>query len=228
MSRTLRITHHGDEAQPVIVFDDFVPDPQSLVDDASFLGFAERGIHYPGIRAEVHASLVRRFLEGLDGVIAEVFGVPRYEVLEAWYSLVTKTPDGLAPIQRLPHFDGVEPGRLALLLYLRQEERGGTAFYRHRSTGFESIDAPRFEPFKAALEADIARHGAPGPGYIAGDTALYERIAFHEAKFNRAILYRGNTLHCADIPADLTLSRDPAVGRLTVNIFLMGVADSVL
>jgi Family of unknown function (DUF6445) len=224
MSRTLRVTHHGDEAQPVIVIDDFVPDPQALIDEASVLGFAERGIHYPGLRAEVHASLVRRFLGGLEGVIAEVFGVARYDVLEAWYSLVTKTPDRLAPIQRLPHFDGVEPGRLALLHFLGTQEKGGTAFYRHRTTGFESVDADRFDPFKAALEADIARHGAPEPGYIAGDTLLYQRIAFHEAKFNRAILYRGNTLHCADIPADLTLSLDPALGRLTINTFLMGSA----
>jgi Family of unknown function (DUF6445) len=213
---------HGDEAQPVVVIDEFAADPQSLIDDAGFLGFAERGIHYPGIRAEVHAALVRRLIFGLETIISEVFSNERFEVLEAWYSLVTKGPDALTPIQRLPHFDGVEPDRLALLLYLGQEEKGGTAFYRHRSTGFESIDTPRFEPFKMALEADIARHGAPGPGYIAGDTALYERIAFHQAKFNRAILYRGNTLHCADIPADLTLSPDPAVGRLTVNIFLMG------
>lgn len=219
--RIIEVTRCGRENRPVVVIENFVPDPQALIDDACRHDYGPRGAYYPGIRAPVPPALVRRFLDGLDAIIAEVFGITSGHVLETWYSLVTTPPSALAPIQRLPHVDGLEPGRLALLHFLGREEKGGTAFYRHRSSGCESVDAARFPTYKAQLEADVARSGLPQAGYIAGDTPIFERIAFHGARFNRAILYRGNTLHCADIPGGLNLSADPARGRLTVNTFLM-------
>jgi len=66
----------------------------------------------------------------------------------------------------------------------------------------------------------------PEPDYIAGDTPIFEQVARHEALFNRAILYRSNTLHCAAIPPGMVFSTDPASGRLTVNTFLKGVASA--
>jgi hypothetical protein len=219
--RIIEVTRCGRENQPVVVIDNFVPDPQALIDDACRHPFGAHGAYYPGIRAAVPPALVQRFIEGLDAIIAEVFGITSGHVLEAWYSLVTTPPTALAPIQRLPHYDGLEPGRLALLHFLGREEKGGTAFYRQRSSGYESVDASRYPVYKAQLETEVARGGLPQAGYIAGDTPIFERIALHAARFNRAILYRGNTLHCADIPGDLGLSADPARGRLTVNTFLM-------
>ena len=216
----VEVMHLGTERQPLLLLDDFVADPQALVEDACRRDYAVHGAYYPGVRAAVPAERVRGFLHGLDALIAEVFGIRRGQVLEAWYSLVTTPAARLAPIQRLPHFDGLEPGRLALLHYLGRSAIGGTAFYRQRSTGYESVDAARYPRYKAQLEADTARHGLPPAAYIAGDTPLFEHIARVEARYNRAILYRGNVLHCADIPADLHLSGDPARGRLTVNTFL--------
>ena len=78
--------------------------------------------------------------------------------------------------------------------------------------------APR--GFRAALDADLRRHGLPDAAYIAGDTPVFERLAVHAGRFNRAILYRSNTLHCADLPPDLSFDPDPVTGRLTVNTFL--------
>jgi Family of unknown function (DUF6445) len=51
---------------------------------------------------------------------------------------------------------------------------------------------------------------------------MFEQVAAFEGRYNRALLYPSNALHCANIPDDLTLSDDPEVGRLTVNTFLMG------
>ncbi|HVI97925.1 MAG TPA: DUF6445 family protein [Sphingomonas sp.] len=217
---SVSIVEQGHEREPVVVIDNFAPDPQRWIDDAAFLSFAPIGPHYPGIRAEVPPPMLADLLAPLDPLIAEVFGEPATEVLDAYYSLVTTPPHALAPIQRLPHFDGVERERLALLHFLARDERSGTAFYRHRSTGFETVDAGRLATYRAALDADLRREGLPGPDYIAGDTAIFEEIAVHQGRFNRAILYRSNTLHCARLPADLALSADPAAGRLTVNTFL--------
>ena len=47
-----------------------------------------------------------------------VFGVESVDILAHEYSLVTDNPEELQPLQRLPHFDGLNH-QLALLLYLR-------------------------------------------------------------------------------------------------------------
>ncbi len=120
----------------------------------------------------------------------------------------------------MPHFDGLEPDRIALLLYLDREERGGTAFYRQRSTGFESVDEARYDAYRAALDAGVAEYGLPSAAYIAGDTALFEQVHLVEGRFNRMIAYRGNTLHCAALGPSFAPVMDPAQGRLTLNLFL--------
>jgi Family of unknown function (DUF6445) len=220
---TLTIIKHGAEQQPLVVIDDFVAQPEQLRDDASMLGFKPIGPHYPGVRAEVPSALVARFTKDIQATLAEVFELNTpLDVIESYYSLVTTPPDALTPIQRLPHFDSVEPNRIALLHYITPNCRGGTAFFRHRATGYEVINQARLADYSAALESDIKSHGLPNAAYIAGDTKIYERVALYEAKFNRAIMYRGNTLHCADIPHGLDLSANPQIGRLTVNTFLRG------
>jgi hypothetical protein len=66
----------------------------------------------------------------------------------------------------------------------------------------------------------VRKYGLPDAGYIADDTPLYERIAVQPAVFNRAIVYAGNTLHCAYLPRAVALRTDPLAGRLTLNLFL--------
>lgn len=219
----IRIEHIGDERQPLIVIDDFVPDPHRLRAAAEPLDYRPMGRHYPGLRAEVAADDVDAFLEPVQQLIAETFGFREpARVISAGYSIVTTPPSALSPIQRLPHFDGLEAERVALLHYLNGQEQGGTAFYRHRSTGFETISAERHAAYDAALHREVAQHGLPDPAYISGDTLLYERIARYEAKPNRALIYRGHLLHCADLPEELDFTPDPRTARLTVNTFLWG------
>lgn len=215
-----RVHAHGDETQPVVVIDDFAPDPHALREDATFLSFSRIGAHYPGVRALVPEAVLHPFITALAPIVREVFGLGDLSIVDSFYSVVTTPPSDLAPIQRLPHFDEVSPTRLALLHYLSSDERSGTAFFRQRSTGYESVDAARLPAYRAALANDLARHGLPGAGYIGADSPVFERVARHRACFNRAILYRSNTLHCADMPSDMSFSPDPYDGRLTVNTFL--------
>jgi hypothetical protein len=46
-----RVVAHGDEAQPVIIIDNFFGAPDQLVEDASMLSFRPIGADYPGVRA---------------------------------------------------------------------------------------------------------------------------------------------------------------------------------
>lgn len=212
----------GREGQPVVVIDAFVPDPARLRAAAEALAYQPLGKHYPGLRAEVAPADVEAYMAPIVGLIGEVFGARSLDLVSAGYSIVTTRPADLAPIQRLPHFDGLEPERIALLHYLGGAGQGGTAFYRHRATGFETISADRHAAYDAALRQDVARFGMPGPAYVRGDTPIFERIARFEARPNRALIYRGHLLHCADLPPDLDFTPDPKTARLTVNTFLFG------
>lgn len=221
--RTARVYHHGREPIKVVVLDDYLADPEAIMDLAvAGPAFAPNGPFYPGIRAHVPPSSFQTLLGPLAEILPRCFDYSgRAGLRECNFSLVTTPSDQLQPIQRLPHFDSLEYGRVAALLYLcRGENQGGTAFYRQRSTGFESVDAGRFPAFEAALHADVARHGLPDFGYINETSPLYEMIGRHQARFNRMIVYLSSSLHCAHIPDDFVFDPNPATGRLTVNAFL--------
>lgn len=215
------VHYQGSEVRPLIAIDDFWPDPDALRQDAASLRMSAIGPHYPGVRAVVPTRVADTMRGRIAPLLSEHFAIdPAPAVSEAYYSLLTTAPADLAPIQRLPHFDGVEPRRIAMLLFLGHGEQGGTAFYRQRATGYESIDATRLDRFKTELESGVRTHGMPEASYIAGDTPLYECIAIQPARFNRALVYAGNTLHCAYLPPTAALSDDPLAGRLTLNLFL--------
>ncbi|HEX8484033.1 DUF6445 family protein [Sphingomonas sp.] len=217
----VRVEHQGSEAQPVIVIDDMLAAPERWRDLAAQAAYRQIGPHYPGLRALVPAAAAIEMRVELAALIGDTFALaPVPQVFECYFSIVTTPPEALAPIQRLPHVDGLEPDRLAILIYLSGADQGGTAFYRQRKTGFETVDAARFPAFDAALRTGVAEHGLPPAAYIAGDTPLYEQIAAYEARPNRALIYRSHALHCAHIAAGTLLPADPQTGRLSINSFL--------
>ena len=80
----------------------------------------------------------------LSEILREVFGFRRgARVLGANFAIVTTPPAALTLEQRLPHVDALDPGRMAIVHYLSPDDTDGTAFYRHRTTGFETITAAR-------------------------------------------------------------------------------------
>lgn len=204
-----------------MVVENFAPDPERLIAEAEGLAFTRMGEFYPGVRAPV----TRAYFEGLSGVLApvmrEVFGAREtLGFTRALYSIATTAPAALSLAQRIPHIDGVEDGMIAILHYLSHEAYGGTAFYRHRSTGFETVDAARHRTYLDMLRADFAAHGEPAPAYIEGDTPIFEQVARYDAVFNRALIYHSSLLHCALLPNDAPLPGDVRTGRLTVASFL--------
>jgi hypothetical protein len=209
----------GAEGQPIAIVDGFHPDPESLRAAALAAVFEPGRHHYPGIRAPLPADYFAQVRAGLAPVLREVLGVAGngVELLDASFSMVTTPPAELGVEQRLPHVDAVQPGRIALVHYLAKGE--GTAFFRHRATGFETIDAARSPGYLATLNAEL-RADPPEAAYPFGDTALFERIAHVEARVNRAVIYRSALLHSGAISPGAVLDADPATGRLTVTAFL--------
>ena len=219
----IRVDHIGTERQPIVIVDGFSPHPDRLVDDAATLAFKAMGEFYPGVRAAVLPSYFEGLAPLLAPVMRAVFGCSdRIGFTRALYSLVTTPPEQLTLAQRIPHIDGLEEGMIAILHYLTHDDQGGTSFYRHRSTGFETVDAARHPRYLEALRADFATHGKPAPGYVHGDTMIFEQIARYRPAWNRALIYRSSLLHCADLGGETRLSDDPRTGRLTVASFLSG------
>lgn len=214
-------TRCGVEGAPVIVIDNFARAPESLVDIAETLTFADHGEYYPGPRAHAPKS----YFAGVADIVAPIArsafgGKTSVRLIRALYSIATRPPSALSLAQRVPHIDSIDRNSIAVVHYLCGPNHGGTAFYRHRSTGFEMIDAPRHAQFLGALKADFEKLGAPPPSYIDGDTAIFERIHRVDPKFNRAVIYPGNLLHCAELSNDTPLSASLRSGRLTIAIFL--------
>ena len=216
----ITIARHGEEAQPVMVIDDVLAAPDRWIEQAALADFTPIGPYYPGIRSVVPADAARLLAAELAPIVAATFGTAP-PLFECYLSIVTTPPAALSPIQRLPHIDGVERDRIAILIFLAGTTGSGTSFYRQRATGYETVDAARFPAFDAALTAGIAEHGVPAATYIGDDSPLFERIATYDAAPNRALIYHSNALHCAAIAPGAGFGTDPKDGaRLTNNAFL--------
>lgn len=221
MSRieTMRI---GDEQQPIVVIDDFAADPDALRATAARQRFDPARHVYPGLRADVPAA----YWPAQVGVIrdaAAAIGLDddRIDVIDASFSIVTTPRGDLSLSQRLPHCDSHEPGRVAFVHYLDPTgESGGTAFFRHRSTRFETVDRHKASIYAAQLDAELRYGRPPAADYIGADDRLFDRIATIPARFNRAVLYRSFALHSGVIPPTASLTADPLTGRLTITGFL--------
>ncbi len=220
-ARTVAVRHFGREQQPVAIVDDFSADPEALREAAAAASFGPAGRHYPGIRAPLPAGYFTANAALVGQLLRELFGVTGAKVLDASFSIVTTVPDKLSIAQRLPHVDALEPGRIALVHYLREGDTDGTAFFRHRATGFETLNAARSPTYLAALNAEV-RDRPPETGYIAGASPLFEHLGTVEARYNRAVFYRSAMLHSGAITAGRALPASARDGRLTVTGFLAG------
>lgn len=211
----------GREGQPLITIDGFSPDPDALRAAALAADFECADQHYPGIRARLPDNYLRVQLPIMVRALREVFArYGKVDVIDASFSIVTTPPEALTVRQRLPHCDAFTPDRIALIHYLSPEGGDGTAFFRHRSTGFETISESRRPVYFDSLHRELREGGHPPAGYIADDTPLFERVALAEARYNRALLYPSFLLHSGAIAPGAVLSPEPAVGRLTVTAFL--------
>ena len=217
----------GAERSRIVVVDDAMMDATQVVDIAAVLAPFPQGPHhyYPGRRRlvmpqEPAFSYFDQMCRVISPLLREAFGVNRFRITEAGFSMVTQRPDEIQMIQRVPHFDTFDLSNFAILHYLSRPEKGGTGFYRHRRTGFEVITAPRHQAFRDGMDQDVREFGPPVEAYISDTTEAFERIADYEGTFNRLLIYQGALLHSGQIPDGFDFDSNPRTGRLTGNLFL--------
>lgn len=211
--------------QTVVFIDDFLEDPQAMVEAACASAFEpassaeQKG--YPGLRAAAPAAYTQAITALLDPLIKVNFGVPDHlpvKVGLSAFSLTTTAPDALGPLQRTPHFDASTPHYMAALLYLCDAGHGGTGFYRHNATGLQRITADNRERYLDAWHEEVNQH-RPRARYFDRSDERFTFLGMMPARFNRLVVYPGSLLHSACIDPARSLSSDPRQGRLTVNTF---------
>ena len=219
----LSVTQVGAERAPVILVDNFITNPEELVETAATdHPFKPFNLYYPGVKAPIPSMYPLALYQILRDPIRTVFGLDALDValVDSDFRMVTKRPEELHPRQLVPHYDIADPNVIVVLHYLAPHY-GGTSMYRHRKTGFERIAGNRVQPFEECLAEEMKSYRPNG--FIAGDSDLFERIASFPAVFNRALIYRGISLHAGDIEAAFPFDPDPRKGRLTANtVFFFG------
>jgi hypothetical protein len=221
-SISVRLQHVGAERQPLMIVDEVLAEPQAMIDAAREAKFyVPHHTNYPGINAPVPQSYYLTVITALRGPIEAAFGLSHSAYLSyfGYFALATVGAAEAQPIQKIPHRDSPDPNRLAMVHYLCRGHFGGTGFFRHRATGFESVDASRQVAYESTARGELADTPSGKKGYVDAQTHDYELIGQSEAVFNRLIIYRSHVLHAA-LLADGPGSSDPSVGRLTVNGFI--------
>lgn len=216
----------GREQAPLLVIDNVLENAEGLVEIAAGKPFGDVTNYYPGIRAKAPLGYQQFVLELLRPLSLECFGLlpGTLRFTACHFSLVTTAPDKLSHLQRIPHTDSQLSTELASVHYLFKGDHGGTAFYRHRRTGYEIVEAQRKPGYLAWVEQENAGPDKPAARYINGDTALYEQISCQRGVFNRMLVYRRNSLHSGNLPDGFVPDPNPRTGRLSMNGFLAGTA----
>jgi hypothetical protein len=224
-SISVRLQHIGAERQPLMIVDHVLEDPQAMIDAASAVAFyVPQHTNYPGINAPLPQSYYLTVVTALRGPIEAAFGLSRAAYLSyfGFFALATMSARDAQAIQKIPHRDSPDPNRLAMVHYLCRGPFGGTGFFRHKTTGFESVAADRQPIYEAAARSELAEEATPHLCYAGKQTRNYELIGQSDAVFNRLIVYRSHVLHSALLDEGAG-SADPGSGRLTANGFIEAV-----
>lgn len=211
----------GHEEQPLLIIDDLVANPHELVENAANAIWAiPTDSYYPGLNAQLPNDYLETIFSALRPSLERAFNYDanRRIGVNGFFALTTFDFEDFGPWQRIPHFDKNFSDHLAIVHYLNENQSGGTGFFRHVETGYESISLKRREEYISIISEYIETHGDELNDYAGENTQGFELFMQVPFKFNRAIIYPSNILHCA-LYDGTNQSADPRNGRLTANSF---------
>jgi hypothetical protein len=219
-----RIDRVGIEQEPVLVIDNFLDHADTLIDFAERFGQfnqVRNASGYPGVQAWAPEIYIHALYYHLQDIMFETFAIKVEEIsnIKTNFSMVTTPASHLKPIQSIPHYDSTRRSELAAVHYLCTPDKGGTSLYRHRSTGYESIDVSRVDGYEKIAHKEMESPQCKEK-YMNGNNDFFEKIASYDAEFNRIIMYRCTSLHSGNIASDFTFDANPRTGRLTLNTFV--------
>ena len=214
----------GQERQPLIIIDNALSAPDDMVAVAATATFTQPShTLYPGLNAPAPPVYSQSLAKVLRPLLDQAFGIPSHVALNAssFFALATQGAADLQSIQKVPHHDSCDPFMIAMVHYLchdtAEAPQGGTAFFRHKATGFEYINEDRFKTYEGKMQAELAAEDSPR--HAGRDTLNYEVIDSAALTYNRLVVYRSTSLH-SGLLAESTLGADPRTSRLTLNTLM--------
>ncbi len=214
----------GQTQTPVLIVDDIGESVANILSIAAALGpFPPATNNYPGVRRILSTDdstawcYLTALLECASPYLAGAFNLDRFDLLEASFSMVSMQPTELKPVQRIPHFDSVDPDFFAIIHYV--SACSGTAFYRHVQTGVETVSLHNIDHLVFQMRNDAKSVSAQ---YFGDSNETFEKIGEVDGVPGRLVAYPGRLLHSGIIPKHCQLSVIPSEGRLTTNIFIRG------
>ena len=217
-------SHVGNAKTPVFILDNFMENlDEAMLQDLDSLDFENAPTYYPGIRAKLPDEYINAVARAVVPLLLQIYKIPQnyqIEFFDSYYSLVTYNPEELSNEQRIPHFDGTDPYRFALIHYLNPSQHGGTALYRHSPSQLERIYEENVNQYLQSVSNYIEQHGEIEAKYIDSTNTQFEKIGEVPYVQNRFAIYPGNLLHSGTINPVTDIDSNPVTGRLTANIFL--------
>jgi hypothetical protein len=176
---------------PYLTVDGILADPLRVRETALALDYSPGPANYPGRVARFPAAdaSLSQLLSKII-VLVESQYLPRLPELpngarpsrvrgaDTDFAITEVRPDDLSPAQRMPHTDAVP---IFGLIYLNEEERGGTLFFKPKDRN-------------ARIE--------PADGYPASDDPNLTICGRIEGRFNRLAIYPGFIAHSGEIAGD--------------------------
>ena len=216
----------GKENLPLLIVDGFANRPDDLIsfagDGSSFI--ADQQNFYPGKRSLAPKTYSEELCKKYLPLFKSYFGFDKAfsaKTLMSAFAISDRAPEQLKPIQMLPHFDTANINQLAVVHYLCEPKHGGTSFYQHRASGFETITQKRLAGYGHQLKKEaITNQLHKSPCYMSDSNMLFEKFYSVAACMNRAVIYPSRILHSGNINPLLGLSSDPKIGRLTIGSFI--------
>ena len=214
-----------DGGAQVFVIDDFVQDPQALLDlVAGRAGQFQRiaGHPYPGPQLDLPEAACAGLADFFERQMRARLGAGAPLGMYARFSRVTQDAATLDGRQRICHRDdsGLSAGEMvaASVHYLFQHEAlGGTVFFRSRMS---EADTAQLRRDAGTLDAGaFGKKYGIAPGYMTESNRYFEVIGRVPAKWNRAIFYDGAIFHSGDIGRAPQAAYCEGLGRLTLNAF---------
>ncbi|MFT5085286.1 MAG: hypothetical protein ACI9Y1_003344 [Lentisphaeria bacterium] len=219
----LQVLSVGNECTPVIVVDEVARDVGAVYKDiVSHSKFSvEKNTYYPGIRAKIFPDYGMELFGLAAECINQCYQIP--SVLKpihtsAFYSIVARSANELQVRQRIPHYDNNSEYSFAAMHYVSEGKFGGTGFFRHKPSGYESISVARLKEYHLQtdnIEVELNKYPAE---YITGSTGIYTLTEKVNYLANRLIIFPAMILHSGLINEANDVYCGKGVPRLTANL----------
>lgn len=205
----------GNEAHQIAVVHNVFDDVERVIDVATKIEFSAARLNYPGVVAAPDQK-TKQIVQAACGAAAQLLRPTKSKHFQGSvdFSIITRDAfDAMArPIR--PHGDGSDVTVFSSVLYLSEGLHGGTAFFRHISTGFEAITEDRLPFYKSVVLWEQMPENAPEEQE---DHPRYLKTMEVPAKANSMVVFPSHILHNACINRGAPLPLDARLGRLTLN-----------